>query len=665
MRTRHAISNLKSTSASRLWLAGIAMLATLILPSWVPAWIPGWMPAWIPRAGLAAEAASPGEEEGKSSPQAAIYTCSMHPQVMQDKPGNCPICGMKLVPLRQEPAQAEATSRAGAAPAERKIAYWWDPMMQPPYISDRPGKSPMGMDLVPVYADQVRGGPAVMIDPVVTQNMGLRVAQVTKGPISTSVRTVGSLRTAEPNQYEVTARVGGYVERLYADTEGKLVRQGSPLFDLYSPELLVAGEEALAAKRALEGLPPATDPAVRAEAHELLADARRKMELWNVPDETIEAMLEAGKASPVITFRSPATGFIAEKDIVAGSAVEPGQRLLRIVDQSTLWLDARIYENQVALIKVGQKATASVTGYPERLFSGAVVFIDAEIDPESRTLAARLAFPNTDLVLKPGMYATVEIAVEISDQAIQIPREAVIDTGMRQIVFVASGEGRFEPRVVRTGIETSDGMIQILQGLAPGETVVTSGQFLLDTESRTREAIQKMTGAGLLGHQPQEVGSPPPGEEPPPGGTAGLTPADADAILAVYLPMAEALAADTQLEHAGLETLVRTAEELARKAGHGPLEPIASGILDASRSMPHGAIGDQRKQFRMLSEHVVNLVEHVKPSAAIGRQLYIMHCPMYPGDWLQTDKQVANPFYGRSMLECGTITSTIDLQDGE
>jgi hypothetical protein len=255
----------------------------------------------------------------------------------------------------------------------------------------------------------------------------------------------------------------------------------------------------------------------------------------------------------------------------------------------------------------------------------------------------------------------VEFAIEIAEDAIQIPREAVIDTGVRQIVFVSLGGGRFEPRVVRTGVETTDGIIQILEGLAPGETVVTSGQFLLDTESRTREAIQKMIDAKLLAAEPPRVEAALPAQEREPGEEASALTRDADAILSVYLPMAEALAADAPLEHSGMETLTKAAEALVKKAGRGPLEPIAKGILEASRAMPHKAIEDQRKQFRVLSEHVVNLVDHIKPSSAIGTRLYIMHCPMYPGDWLQTEERVANPFYGKSMLECGTIKRTIDL----
>jgi multidrug efflux pump subunit AcrA (membrane-fusion protein) len=635
----------------------------------------------FPFAVSAAGAASAGSASEQSAP--TVYTCSMHPQVMQTKPGNCPICGMKLVPLRQQPAgrggaagadQAHQGTTAGAATGavtgedqggvERKILYWWDPMMNPPYISDRPGKSPMGMDLVPVYEDEARGGLEITIDPRVTQNMGVRVAEVARGPIATTFRAVGYLKAAQSNEFDVTSRIAGYIEHLYANTEGMLVKQGEALADLYSPELLVAQEEALAAKRALDRLEPGADAGLRLESEGLLEDAKRKLLLWGIAEQDIDRVLESGKAGQVMPLRSPATGFVTDKNVAQGSAVAPGERLLRIVDQSTVWLDAQVFESQMSLVAVGQEAQATVQGLPGRKFSGRVLFVSPQIDPEARTLAARIAFPNGDLALKPGMYATVEITVEAGRDALQIPREALIDTGKRQVVFVALGEGRFAPREVRAGVETGDGKVQILEGLAPGETVVTSGQFLMDTESRTREAIQKMTDQGLLASAPaaetEGKGQAAPSERPAEVGSE-----EADAILVPYLAAARSLAADTPIAGADVQALVKSAEALAAKAGGGPLEPVAAGILEASRSLDLPAIADQRKQFKLLSENVIHLVDHVAPSNAIGARLYVVHCSMYPGEWLQAASEIANPFFGKSMLECGSIKRTIDLAGSE
>jgi hypothetical protein len=262
------------------------------------------------------------------------------------------------------------------------------------------------------------------------------------------------------------------------------------------------------------------------------------------------------------------------------------------------------------------------------------------------------------------MYATVEIGVDIGQDVVQIPREAVIDTGRRQIVFVALGGGRFDPRSVKTGIETTDGTIQILEGLAPGETVVTSGQFLLDTESRTREAIQKLTAERLL----EPAAAPAAGAEAALNsqGAAAAQETDTeitrktDAIVIAYLDMARALAGDGAVGSASIQALTEAAQALAGRVGAGELEPIAQGILAGSLAMDAPSVADERRQFRALSESVLHLVDHVTPSKAVGSKLYVVHCSMYPGDWLQVEERIANPFYGSSMLECGQISRTIE-----
>jgi len=473
-------------------LCGVA--AAVALSFWLGACSGG-----SPRGERRAAASAPSDT---SAGKIVVFTCSMHPQVIQNKPGFCPICNMKLVPLRREtnPISAAGTGTAagGTGKRDRKIAYYWDPMMKPPYVSKRPGKSPMGMDLVPVFEDEVSSGLAVTIDPVVTQNMGLRVDVVTEGPLRDVIRTVGYFRAPESGQHDVVLKVGGYIERLFANTAGVLVEKGAPLFDFYSPDLLVTEEELIAAKRSLDALPATAAEDVRVQSKELLDNVRRKLEIWDVGEKEIDALLASGMASRTVTFRSPATGFIVEKNAIQGASVMAGERLYRIADLSTLWLDAQLYENDLSFVEVGQKATATVQGASREPLAGEVIFIDPAVNETTRTAAARLAFKNPRFALKPGMFANVEITVSISKSAIQIPREAVLDTGKRQIVFIARGGGRFEPREVRTGAETAGGVVQILVGLAPGDTVVTSGQFLLDTESRTREAIEKMTHEKLL-----------------------------------------------------------------------------------------------------------------------------------------------------------------------
>ena len=434
--------------------------------------------------------AAPEVPAGKIA-SAQLWTCGMHPQVIQDSPGFCPICGMALTPVKTDVGTLAATT-------ERQVRYWWDPMMNPPYISDRPGKSPMGMDLIPVYADQVSAGPAVTIDPVIVQNMGVRVATVTEGPLRKTVRAVGYMDEAQPAQHDVNLCVSGWIERLYANTEGMHLRQGDPLFDLYSPDLQVGIEELIAAQRAVAAL-PADSPASSRKAVDVLdSAARRKLRLWGLDDDQISRLARLANAPRSVTFTSPISGHLIEKPVVEGSAVQAGQRVLRIVDHSTLWLDVQIFGQDLPFVHLGQPVRARIEGVPGRTFTGEVSFIHPHVETMTRTAMVRVALVNEFPTVRPGMYATVELSDQLVANTVLIPREAVIDTGTRQITFVARGGGHFEPRTLTVGASGDDSMVQVLAGVAPGETVVTSGQFLLDAESRLQEAIQKYLREGLL-----------------------------------------------------------------------------------------------------------------------------------------------------------------------
>jgi len=584
---------------------------------------------------------------------AQLWTCGMHPQVLQDKPGMCPICQMKLVPVDTASKQDPAAGPAGAAKGEREIAYWWDPMMKPPYISDRPGKSPMLMDLIPVYADEVQQGATVAIDPVVVQNMGIRVADVREGPLRLPLRSVGILREAEPNQRDVTLKIAAWIERLHADTEGMLLRVGDPLFEVYSPDLLVAQEELVAARAARDRLPADADAAVARGADDVVAAARRKLLLWDVAEKDVEAIEQEGKSRRTILFRSPIDGFLAEKMVVQGTAVEPGMRLLRIVDQSKLWLDAQVYEEQLPYLALGQKLVATVKGLPGRAFEGEVTRILPRAEPTARTVPVRIDIPNPEFLLKPGMYAIVSAEVTLAERAVLVPREAVIDTGTRAIAFLAKDAGRFEARVVRLGVEVQDGEVQVLAGLAPGDRVVTSGQFLLDVESRLREAIQKMLDERLASAASRA-------KEGPAAAHEAAGPAvqrRVDAVVAAYLAVAQALAADQGDKVPALaKTLREAAEPPADAPGHAP--HLLGTVRDAADL--GSELEEQRTRFRTLSETLVALVDAFPPSAGVAPRLYVVHCPMVPADWIQAGDQVKNPYYGESMLGCGEVARTIE-----
>jgi len=417
-----------------------------------------------------------------------LWTCGMHPQVIQDHPGFCPICHMKLVPLKSDSDDQMGTPANG----KRKILYYWDPMLGPSSIAHAPGKSAMGMDLVPVYEDEQSGGPTVMIDPTVVQNMGVRTAMVSRGPLEKTVRTVGMLEVPEPAQYDINLKVSGWIKKLYANQEGMHVHKGEPLFDLYSPDLQVAEEELIGSVKSLKALDTNAPDSLRVESQSLIDSAKQKLRLWDIAEQDIEAIACADKAPQSVPFRSPADGDVIDKMVVDGSAVQSGMKIMRIEDHAKLWLSAQVYEDDMPLVSLGQRVEASVDGVPGKTYIGPITFIYPHVDHMSRTVTVRITLDNPNHELSPGMYATANIKTEAVADAVWVPREAVIDTGTRQLAFVALAEGHFEPRKVRMGVMGDDDRVQILEGLAPGESVVTSGQFLLDVESRTTEAIDKL-----------------------------------------------------------------------------------------------------------------------------------------------------------------------------
>ena len=473
--------------AGAVVLAGLVVVATLFTRNGTDA-----------KAEAQASMASAGQAVGSHK---QLWHCGMHPQVVQDHPGECPICHMALTPMGNGGTDTDS--------GKKKILYWWDPMLGPSSISDHPGKSAMGMDLVPVYGTQ--GGPSVTIDPAVVQNMGVRTATVTRGPLSKTVRAVGLLKLPEPGMHDVSLKVGGWIDKLYADQDGMHVNQGEPLFELYSQDLQVAEQELISAVKSEQSLPKDASPNLHHESQSMIDSAKRKLRLWDVAEQDIEAVAKADQPPKDVPFRSPATGHIEDKMIVQGSAVQPMMKLMRVADHTKMWLEAQVYQEQIPVVKLGQEVVASVDGMAGKTWKGTITFIYPHVDHMTRTLTVRMMLENRDFELKPGMYAKAEIITQPIADAIQVPHEAVIDTGTRQIAFVSEGEGHFSPRKIKVGLAGDDDKVQIVAGLAPGETVVTSGQFLMDVESRTIEATQKLsapTTAEVSATQPIAMSQP-------------------------------------------------------------------------------------------------------------------------------------------------------------
>ena len=391
---------------------------------------------------------------------------------------------------------AENDLKAGSIDPEsgKKIKYWVAPM-DPTYIRNEPGKSPMGMDLVPVYEEEGEEKlptSTIRIDPVTVQNMGVRFGQVERKVLEKEIRTVGTITHDETRMYTVNTKFNGWIEKLYVDFVGDKVKKGQPLFDIYSPELVSAQEEYLLAYRQYTSVRDSKYADIHQSAKRLLDSTSKRLQYWDLRPYQIEKLRQTGKVNKTLTVYSPASGVVINKIAFEGHNVKAGQHLYEITDLSKVWVDVDVYEYDLPWIHKGMPAVMDLAYIPGKQFEGEVLFVYPYLETKTRTVKLRLAFSNPDDALKPGMYANIFLQSQLPDTSLVVPQQAVIDSGIRQIVFVALGKGRFEPRQVKTGVEGNHNELQVLDGLKEGEKIVVSAQFMLDSESRLREAIQKM-----------------------------------------------------------------------------------------------------------------------------------------------------------------------------
>ena len=427
-----------------------------------------------------------GDPAAVSKPAAETktqYTCSMHPFIIRDEPGQCPICGMDLTPVK--PGAGPASPPGG----ERKVKHWVS-SMDPAYIRDAPGKDAMGMDLVPVYEEAAPG--QIVIDPVTAQNMGIRTAAVERRNLSRTIRTVGLVTYEEPRQYSVNSKIEGWIERLHINETGQLVKKGQPLMEIYSPELVAAQQEYLLALETSSRLAASPYAEIAAGARRLLDAARTRLKYWDINEQQISELEQSRQVRKTLTLYSPYHGVVTEKPVVEGMRVMTGMELLKISDISKVWVNADIYEYELAWVKVGLPAQVEISFAPGKPLQGKITYIYPYVEGETRTVKARIELVNPGLALKPDMYANVSIEAGTVTGALAVPGNAVLSSGKGKTVFIALGEGRFTPRQIKTGVTDEEGYVQILEGLQEGEQVVTSAQFMLDSESKLREAIQKM-----------------------------------------------------------------------------------------------------------------------------------------------------------------------------
>jgi Cu(I)/Ag(I) efflux system membrane fusion protein len=333
----------------------------------------------------------------------------------------------------------------------------------------------------------------VQISPERQRLIGVRTGSVERRTLDRVVRTVGRLDYDEKRIGIVSPKIAGWIEALYVDFTGRFVRRGEPLLTLYSPELVATQEEYLLARKARGDWSQSPVPEVAAGGARLAESARRRLELWDVGDRQIQALEESGKPQKTLTLYSPFTGHVIEKTVFKGQYVEAGAALFKIVDLSVLWLIADVYEYELPAMRPGQPAVIRLAYYPGETFTGRSVYIYPYLDPQTRTAKVRFEFPNPHGKLKPEMFADVEIAVRLGER-LAVPEGAVIDTGVRRLVIVDRGAGFLEPREVRLGAKAGE-FFEVLEGLAEGERIVTSANFLIDSESKLKEAV------GAAGHQ--------------------------------------------------------------------------------------------------------------------------------------------------------------------
>jgi membrane fusion protein, copper/silver efflux system len=432
--------------------------------------------------------AAPSCSKRTSPTEKTLYTCSMHPQIVQDHPGDCPICGMKLVPMRKQ--SSAVPGKEGAA---RKIKYYKSTMLLGE-ISQTPRKDSMGMDMVPIYEGEEESQ-TISVDPVTVQKMGVRTAVVTKGPLRRVIRTVGAIDYNETALADVTTKFRGWIENLYVDSTGKQVHKGEPLFDIYSPDLYSAQNEYVLGLN-------------QAGASGLKASARQKLRLFDISEDQIAQLEKSRQPQRTLRVDAPIDGIVVEKMAVKGQMVDAGMKLYRLADLGIVWVQSQIYEQDLALLKLGQEAEVTLSYLPDRKFRGRVTYIYPTVDEKTRTARVRMEFHNPGFFLKPGMFATVELHAELEPEALLVQDTAVLRSGDKNTVFVALENGKFEPRVVTLGPRGENDRYEVFSGLNEGERIVTSGQFLLDSESQLREAIQKMLN-------PNAASSPPPKHDEP------------------------------------------------------------------------------------------------------------------------------------------------------
>jgi membrane fusion protein, copper/silver efflux system len=561
------------------------------------------------------------DPDDRSHDDFEFYTCGMHPWVILPDPGLCPICSMTLLPMDPEKFTGE-----------------------------------------------------MVIDPVVTQNIGVRIAPVTAGPVVRTIRTIGTITYDETRVRDINIKAPGWIEKLYVDYEGAEVEEGDPLFDLYSPKIYSAQSEYLTSLKMRGKVGVDFLPDSQLDSDRLILDSRTQLEYYDITDAQIDALETAGVPSKTMTIYSPIEGIVIAKHANEGMPVDMGMRPYQIADLTRVWVMVSLYEYQLPFVELGQRATMSLPYIPGQKFEGRVIYIYPYLDEATRQVNVRLEFDNPNFLLKPGMYASIDLKNTIAQKRTLAPRSAIIDTGERQIAFVSLGDGKFEPRNVLMGVETDDGMMEILDGLKPGEQVVVSGQFLLDSESRVRESLAKMIKGDMASEQKPVVAQAKVGDMVLIPGTVqtGLS-----SLLTNYFLIGDQLADDSiENVRAPATKIASTVDALLEieiphnNAFWNEHDEIATVRGEALALIDTASIEDARLAFADMSIALSKFLKSTGVPTEFDLEVQELHCPMYKGGqggsiWLQGAGDVRNPFFGQTMLGCFDERSALPVMKDE
>lgn len=569
-------------------------------------------------------------EQASTEAEATVWTCSMHPQIRMPEPGQCPICGMNLIPLKTSHGEEAGPRSLTLSPAAQKIAE-------------------------------------------------VQTTPVARRSVETTLRMVGKLEPDETRVREISAWVSGRIDRLYIDYTGVHVREGEELFDLYSPELYSAQEELLQAIRTSHQLSQSSLESTRRSAIRTIDAARKRLQLWGLTPRQIEEIENHATPSDHVTIVAPMSGVVLHKDAVEGTYVETGRHVYAIADLSVLWLKLDVYESDLAWVRLGQRVEFETDTYPGETFQGTVAFIDPMLNERSRSVKVRVNIANPDGRLKPGMFARAVVHAAIGGEGgkppLVIPASAPLVTGTRAVVYIEDPDqsGLYHGREIVLGPKAGQFFV-VHEGLKEGELVVSNGSFKIDS------ALQIIAKESMMN---PEGGRPSPGHH---HGSSSSGPAakvdkqtkeiegvpeafrlQIDAVLAAYFEIGSGLSQDdldaAKTAAASLsKALAAVDHDLLPHAAHEPWEQSRRDLESASRTITETAdIGKARRAFYDLSERMIETVRAFRTSGRTPVLVY--HCPMAldgaGADWLQSTVGTENPYYGSQMFKCGSHTETL------